>query len=193
MALMVAVWAALSSGADDPPASTGVTTTTVTTTSVPETTATTSAPTTSTTVTSVPDTTVNPEARVEEVRLILQDLWFGWFDAIYHNDEEAVREVVATEASIQNFRDAVPQLGADRPPQPDDIVVDGVEILMETPECLVVFSELDLSSWRGEEAVTSGVDVLWDFGDTWRKATRWTNRGDLWQNDCISDRSDELR
>ena len=99
-ALVVAIWAAVSAGGQrtDSPATS---TTTAPSSTVPTTagapSSTTSKPTT--TVTSRPtSTTIDAEARLEEVRLILQDLWFRWFDAIYsQDDEEAVRQVVATE------------------------------------------------------------------------------------------------
>ncbi len=102
-ALVVAIWAAVSAGGQrtDPPATSTTTapSSTVTTTAgAPS--STTSKPTT--TVTSRPtSTTIDSEARLEEVRLILQDLYYRWFDAIYRNDGEAVREVVATEQGSQ--------------------------------------------------------------------------------------------
>ncbi|HSJ33692.1 MAG TPA: hypothetical protein VLB85_01380, partial [Acidimicrobiia bacterium] len=84
-ALAVAVWAALSAGDDEPPPSTVTTSTTTstvtsTTTTVPATTSKTSAVTSST---AAPETTVDPEDRLEEVRLLLEDLYYRWFDAIY--------------------------------------------------------------------------------------------------------------
>jgi hypothetical protein len=35
--------------------------------------------------------------RVAEVEGILRELWFGWFDAIYRKDPEALWEVDATQ------------------------------------------------------------------------------------------------
>ena len=40
---------------------------------------------------------------VEEAEEILRRLWFGWFEGIYNQDEDRIREVVAT----QRFLDAV--------------------------------------------------------------------------------------
>ena len=69
------------------PPSTTVSTTTPTTPpapSVPE----------STSTTAGPDEHV--VETVEEAETILRELWFGWFEGIYHQDEQRIREVVAT-------------------------------------------------------------------------------------------------
>src|SRR5690606_31914706 len=110
------------------------TTVTSTTTTVPATTSTTSAATSST---AAPDTTVDPEARLEEVRLLLEDLYYRWFDAIYHNDETAVREVVATEVYLDAFSNAVDNLDLPSAPTRDGIVVTELEILRDDAKCLV--------------------------------------------------------
>ena len=41
--------------------------------------------------------TTTEEQRLAEVEQILTDLWFGWFDAIYRKDADALWEVVANE------------------------------------------------------------------------------------------------
>ena len=40
--------------------------------------------------------TTTEEQREAEVEQILTDLWFGWFDAIYRKDADALWDVVAT-------------------------------------------------------------------------------------------------
>ncbi len=121
-ALVIAIWAAVSAGGDetDPPATSTTRETTTTSpksTTVAESSSTTSEP--STTVTTEPTpTTVDSEARIEEVRLILQDLYYRWFDAIYRNDEDAVREVVATEDDLDAFPRAVENMHAPARPRP---------------------------------------------------------------------------
>lgn len=182
VALAIAIWAALASGDSDPEPTTTTTTTTLAT-------STTTAPTTTTSTTtppqtSVPDTTVNAEARREEVRLILEDLYFGWFDAIYHNDEEAVREVVATSNNIEDFHQAVESLTLPSPPIRAEIQVKDVEILRDDDRCLVTYSILDVSQWRGEGALSEGVNVLLPVEGEWRFGTAWTHRYDLWEADC---------
>src|SRR5690554_310862 len=150
-ALAVAIWAAVAQGGDETPSTT--TTLPPSTTSAPPTTisTTTVAPTSTTTTPTTPGettaTTVDAEARAEEVRLILQDLYFRWFDAIYRNDEEAVREIAATQNNLEDFHRAVEQLRFPRAPTPDDIRVSDVEILRWDESCLVVYSVLDVSSW----------------------------------------------
>ncbi len=192
--LVVAAWAAVSSiGKEVPTTVTSSPTITTTSTTVPPATAVaTTHPTTPTTSAPSPDTTSHAEARTEEVRLILEDLYFRWFDAIYHNDEEAVRKVVATERRLANFRRAVDELDLPTPPGRYDIVVSRVEVLRDSPDCLVTFSEVDQTMWRGPGMRSSIVDVLWAHEDHWRFATSWQNRGDLWEGDCDASRSDEL-
>ncbi|HEY7583952.1 MAG TPA: hypothetical protein VIB78_10080, partial [Acidimicrobiia bacterium] len=41
--------------------------------------------------------TTTEEQRLAEVVQILTDLWFGWFDAIYRKDPDALWEVVANQ------------------------------------------------------------------------------------------------
>lgn len=193
MALVVAVWAALASGDDEPsPSTTASTTTSAPPTSTTVTsTSTTSVPTTSTTAPST-STTTNEEARVEEVRLILEDLYFRWFEAIYNNDEEAVRQVIATERGLANFQRAVDESDLPDPPDEGDINIQSLEILQDDSDCLVTYSHLDLTRWRGAGAQSEVVDVLWPSGHGWRFATSWQSKEDLWQDDCTADRTDEL-
>lgn len=187
-ALVIAIWAAVSAGGDetDPPATSTTRETTTTGARSPtteENSSTTSEP--STTVTTEPtSTTVDSEARNEEVRLILQDLYYRWFDAIYRNDEDAVRQVIATGVYLNAFRDSVENMELPRAPQYDDIVIRDLELLRDTRRCLVTFATIDLTSWRGQDALTSGVNVLLPVNGGWRFATSWTNKSDLWEADC---------
>lgn len=187
-ALGVAVWAALSAGSDEPSPTTS-TAVPVTTSFTTSTTTPTTVSTTSTTVpaatTSVTETTTDPEARLEEVRLILEDLYYRWFDAIYRNDEAAVREVVATEQALSDFRSAVENLDLPREPTRKEIRISDLEILRDDTQCLVTYSTLDLTAWRGEGVETSGVDVLLRVDASWRLGTTWTNPSDLWEPDCL--------
>ena len=94
-ALAIAIWAAVSRGNGDPPPTTVSTTTVATTATTTSTTIASTTSTTAATTTTPAETTVDPEARVEEVRQILQDLYYGWFLAIYNQDEETVRTIIA--------------------------------------------------------------------------------------------------
>lgn len=196
VALAVTFWAALSRG-DEPTPTTLASPSTVPPTSNTTTPTTTPVPTTTTdtpaTSTVAPNTTLDEDARTEEVRLILEDLYFRWFDAIYHDDEEAVRQVVSTERGLDDFAQAVAQMELPREPRREDVRVDTVEVLRDDDDCLVVFHDLDLTEWRGPDSRSSLVDVLFPYESGWRFATSWQNRNDLWEADCDADRSQLLR
>ena len=172
-ALAAVAWAALQP--NTPPATTTTTTTATTTTA------------TTSTTTTLPDTTttVDPQARLREVEAILTDLYYRWFDAIYRNDEEAVREAVATINNLEDFRRAMSTMEFLKEPTAEGVVVTQVEILLDEPTCLVVFSTLDVQAFRGEGAITSGVDVLLPVKGSWKLGTTWERKTDLWQQDCL--------
>jgi hypothetical protein len=165
------------STADEPPVG-GATTTTSTSTSAPADTTTTTDATTSTTVT--PDDHV--VETVEEAEAILQELWFGWFEGIYNEDEDRIREVVATEQMLEAARDA---FGAtfESPPTREGVELE-IEILRADSDCLVTWGLLDVTAFRGPEATTESVQVMRWVDDAWRFATSWVNRDDLWEADC---------
>jgi len=159
------------STADDPPgaeASTTITTALTTTTAL------------GTTTSTIDDSHV--VETVEEAEEILRELWFGWFEGIYNQDEERIREVVATE---QMLNAATAAFGADfaRAPSPDGIELD-VEILHSNDQCLATWSTLDVTEFRGPEATTEAVHVFRFVEGTWRFATSWTQKEDLWEADC---------
>ena len=192
VALLVAIWAA-TAGDDNSPTTPAtpapISPTATPTTEVPAPPApTTTARTTATfpTSTTVPvETTTDPEARVEEVRLILQDLYFRWFDAIYRNDEEAVLDVVATTTYLEAFHNAVGSLDLPSQPEIAQIRPVEVEILRDDQTCLVTYSRIDLSAWRGAGVEVVGVNVLLPKEGTWRLGTAWSRPRDLWESDCL--------
>ena len=94
--LAVGIWALWPRANSDPSPTTVPTAIETTTTTLVTTT--TAAPTTSTTeVTHV-------VATVEEAEEILRTLWFGWFEGIYNQDENRIREVVGTQAMLDAAR-----------------------------------------------------------------------------------------
>jgi hypothetical protein len=153
------------------------------TTSVTTTTTTTSPTTASSTATT---STTTADQRLAEVETILQELWFGWFDAIYRKDAVALWEVVAT---TRLHDDGVAAMGLDglftAAPSREGVVVTEFEILLDRPDCLVVHESLDFSAFR-DSALTTTVDVLWPANGGWRFATAWTSPTDLWLGDCDS-------
>src|SRR3990172_3431376 len=129
VALVVALagllaWGLLSDSRGEPPTtSTGplaITTSTEPTTTVAEITTTVLATTSSTT----------EEQRIAEVEEILRDLWFGWFDAIYRKDADALWEVVATTTQYESGIAAMDSLEFTAPPSRGAIEVDVTEILL---------------------------------------------------------------
>jgi hypothetical protein len=167
------------STADEPPVG-GATTTTSTSTSAPADTTTTTAATTSTTAT--PDDHV--VETVEEAEAILRELWFGWFEGIYNEDEDRIREVVGNPAQIEA---AVEQFGVmefDAAPTREAIGFDETQILLATENCLAVWSNVDATSLVGER--NDGVHVFIRNNRNWLFISQWANRGDLWEDDCQS-------
>jgi hypothetical protein len=121
-----------------------------------------------------------------EVETILQELWFGWFDAIYRKDADALWEVVATTKKHEEGLAAMAMEGLFvEPPSVDGVVILRLDILRDEDDCLVVYSEEDYSAFRGNVGIGQGVSVLWpDPRYGWRFATSWRNAEDLWAGDC---------
>lgn len=154
------------------------------------------APETTTTTVSADSTTTPPEVSttstveefhvvetVEEAEEILRELWFGWFEGIYNQDEERIREVVIQESQVQAGIDA---FGSEfiTQPQPTDITLTEVEILRSDDECLAVFAALDITAFRGPDALVEGVLVARRSEGRWKVLSNWIHRDDLWDADC---------
>ncbi len=156
----------------------------------PTTTTTTTAPPATTTSTSVVTTTSTTQAgshvveNVEEAEEVLRELWFGWFEGIYNQDEDRIREVVASKSKLDAALNA---FGASFPDPP---TLQGIklelEILRSDEKCLVTFGSVDVSSFRGDGAVSSSVQVLRWTENGWKFATAWKFKEDLWEEDCES-------
>ena len=141
---------------------------------------------TSTTPTST--TLANSESHVvetvEEAEEILRELWFGWFEGIYNQDEDRIREVVATD---RQFDLAASQFGVmtfDKVPLHNDLAYSKTEILRADDECLAVWTTTSISGFTSRR--TADVHVIrWRDGE-WRFFSLWTFRNDLWEGDCAS-------
>jgi hypothetical protein len=147
----------------------------------PESTSTTTPGTTSTT-----DDGSQVVETVEEAETILRQLWFGWFEGIYNQDEDRIREVVVLEETVDTARAAFGELQFSQPPQSDLIGLDATEVLRSDQECLAVWSELDVSGFRPGATGSSGVYIVRRASDQWKLLSVWPNRGDLWESDCDS-------
>ena len=139
---------------------------------------------TRTTASSIVETQV--VTTVEEAEEILRQLWFGWFEGIYNQDEERIKEVVATQAALDN---AVAQFGVmefSEPPSPEKTMLSNVEILESDETCVVIWAGLNVSGFRPNAIGTEGVYVLRGAGGGWYLASVWQYRDDLWNADCES-------
>jgi hypothetical protein len=116
--------------------------------------------------------------------MILQELWFGWFEAIYNKDADALWEVVATTRLRDNAVVAMDTMSFTGAPDVADIAVDH-EILLDRHDCLVVDQSVDTTAFRSEGGLFETVSVLWpDPARGWRLASAWRNPNDLWLPDC---------
>lgn len=160
------------------------TTTTVlaggTTTAIPEATSTTMASTTTTTLA----TGNHVVETVEEAEEILRELWFGWFEGIYNQDEDRIREVVVTEELFEDALSLFATAEFTSAPTPSGIDIQSIEILRSDEQCLSVWVEADASSFRGEGSSGVAVYILRSTSDGWRMATSWVSPDDLWEADC---------
>lgn len=164
-----------------------------TTTTLPVAAATTTSTTNATTTSSsTPDvtvttTTTKPESHVvetvEEAEKILRALWFGWFEGIYNQDEDRIREVVGSQAQVVA---AVAQFGFlefDSQPMIESLRFAETEILRSDKTCLVVWASISADFRPGS---TVGVHVMRERESTWVMASYWRYTNDLWENDCES-------
>ncbi|HET9261339.1 MAG TPA: hypothetical protein VFP42_14565 [Acidimicrobiia bacterium] len=165
------------SDGDDPP----VTIAEATTTTTQARTTTTSAP-PSTTTSDDGTHVVETEAEAEE---ILRELWFGWFEGIYNQDENRIREVVATQQMLDAAKSAFGGSFSSAPTR-NGIDLD-LEILRSDSDCLVVYGTLDVGAFRGPDAESTTVQVLRNVDESWRFATSWIHPEDLWEADCDAD------
>ncbi len=117
---------------------------------------------------------------VEEAEEILRDLWFGWFEGIYLEDEDRIREVVILEETVATARESFGTI--ENPPSAAEIEFSDVEILESNRDCLAVWTSMTLSGFRTGE--TQGVNVLRWHNDDWAILSVWKNRDDLWIDDC---------
>ncbi|MGA7282898.1 MAG: hypothetical protein WBZ40_14105, partial [Acidimicrobiia bacterium] len=70
----------------------------------------------STTTTSNTSSDTHVVETVAEAESILRDIWFGWFEGIYNQDEERIKEVVGTQALLDAAREAFDTTAWQRPP-----------------------------------------------------------------------------
>jgi hypothetical protein len=151
---------------------------TTTTTLLPTTT--TTLPTTSTTA----DTHV--VATVEEAEEILRALWYGWFEGIYNQDEDRIREVVGTQAMLDAARSQFGVMEFEAAPTAEVVQFEEIEILQSDTDCLAVWVTANAPFLASSPSVTS-VEVTRWTGHSWVLVSTWRYRDDLWDADCESE------
>ena len=124
---------------------------------------------------------------VEEAEEILRELWFGWFEGIYNQDEDRIREVVATRPFLEAGINAFGELAFTSQPSEDGISFQEVEVLKSTADCLAVWS-VSNPEFLDVDEPRSGVEVL-RFVNGWKFANSWKLRGDRWEGDCETELS----
>ena len=101
-----------------------------------------------TTTTAAATTTTSEDARIAEVEQILTDLWFGWFDAIYRKDADALWDVVATTSTHESgVREPWTSLEFVQAPSPENISITIDDVLLDRPDCLVVVNTVSVLSF----------------------------------------------
>lgn len=153
-----------------------------------------------TTLTSIPGTTTtegsttstgSDETRVvetvEEAEEILRELWFGWFEGIYNQDEDRIWEVVVLEETVETARESFGTMEFTRAPESDLIQLEGTEVLASDEDCLAIWSNLDVSAFRPDASGSNGVYVLRFTDRGWALLSVWSHRSDLWEADCESE------
>ena len=160
-----------------------VSATTTTLIAAPTTTDTTSLPSSNTNAESTTVTT-SAAQRTAEVEALLQDLWFGWFDAIYRKDPDALWQVVATTTFHNAGVAQMESMEFIAAPTRNQVVIADLTILLDRRDCLVVENSIDMTAFRGFLGDTT-VTVMWpDERYGLRFATGWQFANDLWLNDC---------
>lgn len=176
--LAIGVWALWPAG------DSGTTTTTAAdaapTTTNSETTSTTDLVESTTTTDPTGADVITTVAKAEE---LLRSFWFGWFEGIYDQDQDRIKEVVASQQLLDNARDQFGVMEFSAEPSSDVIEFSSTELLRSDPECVAVWSDV-LVPFRG--GTTSGVQVLRATEQGWRMVSIWALRGDLWEQDCDS-------
>jgi hypothetical protein len=123
---------------------------------------------------------------VEEAEAILRELWFGWFEGIYNQDEDRIREVVLLDETVATAKTQFGKMEFTMHPEPTDIGLSDVVILRGTSDCLAMSAHLDVSAFRPEAVGSDGVYVSRYYDGSWKLLTVWANEDDLWEADCES-------
>lgn len=171
--LVFGVWIVWPRAEDEPPPTTQVaarsTTSLATTTTTQEETTTTAAATAAVIET------------VEQAEDLLREFWFGWFEGIYNQDEDRIKEVVASQAQLDAARSAFDEMPFDDAPTSATVELSDVELLRADEECVALWAVLTVSFRDGS---AQGVHVFRQTDAGFKFVNLWPLRGDLWDQDC---------
>jgi hypothetical protein len=105
----------------------------------------------------------------------------GWFEGIYNQDEDRIKEVVASQTQLDSARDAFGTMSFTSAPTFDGVEVSDVEILLADSDCVAVWASLQVTFRDGS---TEGVHVFRTAESGFGFVNLWPLRGDLWNQDC---------
>jgi hypothetical protein len=123
---------------------------------------------------------------VEQAEDLLRVLWLGWFEGIYNQDEDRIKEVVASQSHLDSARAAFGVATFSEAPTSGQILLSDTEILFSDAKCVVIWSNVDVTGFRGDGATTTTVEVIRLDAGVWKFVGSWRNKGDLWEQDCES-------
>jgi hypothetical protein len=162
---------------DDPPDTGAV----GSTTTIPPATTTTSAGSDTTTTSALQ---IREVETVEQAEAILRELWFGWFEGIYNQDEDRIREVVGNQSQIELAVDQFGVMQFTAAPSREAIDISDVELLRSDGTCLAMWATVNVPFIDGGR--NDGVHVFLPFDGSWLFISQWDMREDLWEDDCES-------
>jgi hypothetical protein len=118
---------------------------------------------------------------VEEAEEILRELWFGWFEGIYNQDEDRIKEVVASQSQLDAAIAAFGTMTFDAVPTIEGVHLTEIELLHADLQCTVIWAHLTVDFRVGE---SESVHVFRITDDGWKTVSSWVNKSDLWESDC---------
>jgi hypothetical protein len=118
---------------------------------------------------------------VEQAEDLLRAFWLGWFEGIYNQDEDRIKEVVASQDQLDGARNAFGGMAFEEPPTPAGIYLSEVEILRADDTCTAIWAKLTVEFRDGSSA---GVQVFRMRDGDWKSVHTWVHRNDLWEQDC---------
>lgn len=118
---------------------------------------------------------------VEEAEEILREFWLAWFEGIYNQEDDAIRDVVVTEEQLASATQQFGVMDFLHRPTHDAFTFSATEILHSAPECLGLWASVEATFREGGLA---GVHVFRWHDGRWKLLNLWPRRNDLWREDC---------